>query len=90
MTINDLLRRLFGTADSAFVRKVGEDPAKIGLQWRVNIVDLLKVLDLDTSLQSRQELADDLAIPYASGTKEENRALQTAVMDRLRAFEEMR
>lgn len=30
------------------------------LNWRSSIVDLLKLLDLDSSLQSRKELADEL------------------------------
>ena len=34
-----------------------------GLNWKTSIVDLLKVLDIDSSLTSRKELAKELACP---------------------------
>jgi hypothetical protein len=83
MTFNDLLRRLFGSPEEAIQRRIGEDPSKLGLSWRVNIVDLLRVLDLDTSRDSRDELARDLGLPEGDDKK-----LVTAVHDRLRAFGE--
>jgi len=45
------------------VEKVVSDLAaqkKEKLDWRKSIVDLMKVLDLDSSLKSRQELAKEL------------------------------
>ncbi|GAB3390598.1 DUF3597 domain-containing protein [Azotobacter armeniacus] len=33
------------------------------LNWRASIVDLLKLLDLDSSLQARKELAGELGCP---------------------------
>ncbi|MFB8828260.1 DUF3597 domain-containing protein [Azotobacter sp. CWF10] len=33
------------------------------LNWRTSIVDLLKLLDLDSSLQARKELASELGCP---------------------------
>ncbi len=33
------------------------------LNWRTSIVDLLKLLDIDSSLQSRKELATELGCP---------------------------
>lgn len=36
---------------------------KSGLDWKVSIVDLLKLLDMDSSLQARKELATELACP---------------------------
>lgn len=33
------------------------------LDWKVSIVDLLKVLDIDSSLQARKELATELGAP---------------------------
>lgn len=33
------------------------------LNWRVSIVDLMKLLDLDSSLAARKELADELGCP---------------------------
>jgi hypothetical protein len=83
MTFNDLLRSLFGSSDAAIQRRIGEDPAKLGLSWRVNIVDLLRVLDLDSSREARDELARDLGVPEGDDKK-----LVTVVHDRLRAFGE--
>lgn len=35
-------------------------PGAKGLNWRTSIVDLLKTLDMDSSLESRKALADEL------------------------------
>jgi uncharacterized protein DUF3597 len=52
-----------------------------GGNWRTSIVDLLKLLDLDSSLDARKRLADELDIHEgAPGTAEENIALHKAVM----------
>lgn len=41
-----------------------EDRAKgSGLNWRVSIVDLLKLLDIDSSREARNELAQELGAP---------------------------
>jgi hypothetical protein len=54
------------------------------LNWRSSIVDLLKVLDLDSSLQARKQLANELEVHVAAdGTAEENLALHKAVMQKL-------
>lgn len=54
------------------------------LNWRTSIVDLLKLLDLDSSLQARKELAGELNIHAgADGTAEQNVALHKAVMREL-------
>ena len=37
------------------------NPAK--LNWKVSIVDLLKLLDIDSSLEARKELAEELGCP---------------------------
>jgi hypothetical protein len=42
------------------------------LNWRSSIVDLLKLLDLDSSLQARQELADELGY---TGNKSDSAAM---------------
>jgi hypothetical protein len=34
-----------------------------GLDWKVSIVDLLKVLKIDSSLDARKELAQELGCP---------------------------
>jgi len=55
-----------------------------GGNWRTSIVDLLKVLDLDSSLQARKELANELNVHVAAdGSAEENVALHHAVMEKL-------
>jgi hypothetical protein len=55
-----------------------------GGNWRVSIVDLLKLLGLDSSLSARKALADELDCHAAeAGTAEENIALHKAVMAKL-------
>lgn len=55
-----------------------------GGNWRTSIVDLLKLLDLDSSLQARKQLADELNVHAGeAGSAEENMALQKAVMAKL-------
>jgi hypothetical protein len=55
-----------------------------GGNWRTSIVDLLKLLDLDSSLQARKQLAQELNVHAgADGSAEENIALHRAVMAKL-------
>lgn len=55
-----------------------------GGNWRVSIVDLLKLLKLDSSLEARKELADELAVHAGEpGSAEQNIALHKAVMRKL-------
>ena len=55
-----------------------------GGNWQSSIVDLLKLLDLDSSLDARKQLAGELNIHVgADGTAEENIALHKAVMQKL-------
>jgi 3-oxoacyl-ACP reductase-like protein len=55
-----------------------------GGNYQSSIVDLLKLLDLDSSLAARKELADELGVHAgADGSAEENIALHRAVMDKL-------
>lgn len=52
--------------------------------WRRSIVDLLKLLDLDSSLDARKELAAELGVNAgAHGSAEQNIALHKAVMRKL-------
>lgn len=52
--------------------------------WRQSIVDLLELLDLDSSLAARKELAEELNIHAgAHGSAEQNIALHKAVMKKL-------
>ena len=55
-----------------------------GSNYQSSIVDLLKLLDMDSSLSARKELANELNVHAgADGTAEENIALHKAVMDKL-------
>lgn len=55
-----------------------------GGNWRTSIVDLLKMLDLDSSLAARKELAQELNVRAgADGSAEQNIALSKAVMQKL-------
>ena len=55
-----------------------------GGNYKTSIVDLLKLLDLDSSLSARKELANELNVHVAAdGTAEENVALHKAVMAKL-------
>jgi len=55
-----------------------------GGNYRTSIVDLLKLLDLDSSLDARKELAEELNVHTGeNGTAEQNIALHRAVMQKL-------
>jgi hypothetical protein len=45
---------------SKLQKMAGDNP---GLDWKVSIVDLLKLLGIDSSLKSRKELAEELGCP---------------------------
>ena len=55
-----------------------------GGNYKTSIVDLLKLLDLDSSLDARKELADELNVHAgAHGSAEQNIALHKAVMQKV-------
>jgi len=55
-----------------------------GGNYQTSIVDLLKLLDLDSSLSARKELAQELNVQAgADGTAEQNLALHKAVVQKL-------
>ncbi len=55
-----------------------------GGNYRQSIVDLLKLLDLDSSLAARKELAQELGVHAgADGSAEQNIALHKAVMRKI-------
>jgi len=57
---------------------------KGGGNWKTSIVDLLKLLDLDSSLAARKQLAQELNVHAgADGSAEQNIALSKAVMQKL-------
>ncbi|MEP7261252.1 MAG: DUF3597 domain-containing protein, partial [Usitatibacter sp.] len=52
--------------------------------WQTSIVDTLKLLDLDSSLAARKELAEELHVHAGEhGSAEQNIALQKAVFKKL-------
>lgn len=55
-----------------------------GGNYKSSIVDLLKLLDLDSSLTARKELAQELGVRAGEdGSAEQNIALHRAVMEKL-------
>jgi hypothetical protein len=55
-----------------------------GGNYKTSIVDLLKMLDLDSSLAARKQLAQELNVHAgADGSAEQNIALSKAVMQKL-------
>jgi hypothetical protein len=69
------------------VEKILEDMAAAkggGGNWRTSIVDLLKLLDLESSLDARKELAAELGVNAGpAGSAEQNIALSKAVWKKL-------
>ena len=55
-----------------------------GGNWRTSIVDTLKLLDMDSSLDARKQLAEELHVQAgAPGSAEQNIALQKALMRKI-------
>jgi hypothetical protein len=70
----------------AVLEAMAEMKADKGGNYRSSIVDLLKLLDLDSSLTARKELAEELGVHAGEhGSAEQNVALHRAVMDKLAA-----
>ena len=67
--------------------KLEQKAAGKDLNWKTSIVDLLKLLDIDSSLAARRELADELGAPatYADGSAEMNTWLHKEVLRRVAA-----
>lgn len=58
-------------------------PGAEDLNWQSSIVDLMKLVGIDSSFANRKELAHELGDTDYSGTAEENIALHRAVMKAL-------
>ncbi|MEO1488990.1 MAG: DUF3597 domain-containing protein [Pseudomonadota bacterium] len=63
--------------------RVSSIPGADKLNWRTSIVDLMKLLNLDSSYDNRKELAGEVGIDGYSGSAEDNIALHKAVMNKL-------
>jgi hypothetical protein len=69
----------------AVLTKIAQDKGGPS-NWRQSIVDLLKLLDMDSSLNARKELGSELNVHVgADGSAEQNIALHKAVMNALAA-----
>jgi len=56
--------RPMGIPEVDVIKKLEElAKSKPGLDWKVSIVDLLKLLDIDSSYENRKELAKELLCP---------------------------
>jgi hypothetical protein len=62
------------------ITKLKEDNP--GLNPQSSIVDLLKALKLDSSMENRKKLADEVGISSYEGTAEQNLALHKAVLNK--------
>lgn len=58
-------------------------PGAANLNWRTSIVDLLKLLGIDSDYESREALAQEIGISDYSGSAEDNVALHRKVMQGL-------
>ena len=70
-------------AEVDVVARVGNIPGADKLNWKTSIVDLMKLLNLDSSYANRKELAGEVGIEGYSGSAEDNIALHKAVMRKL-------
>ena len=74
------------TVDVAAVLDKAASENKQKLNWKTSIVDLMKLLDLDSSLEARKKLADELSY---TGDKNDSAAmnvwLHKQVMNKLAA-----
>ena len=68
----------------AVLARISNEKGNPDLNWRSSIVDLMKLLDLDSSLDNRKELATELGYTGAKdGSAEMNIWLHRRVMDEL-------
>ncbi|KQN40321.1 hypothetical protein ASG37_00440 [Sphingomonas sp. Leaf407] len=66
------------------IARIAEQKGNPALNWQTSIVDLMKLLDLDSSLDNRKELATELGYTGAKdGSAEMNIWLHAAVMREL-------
>jgi hypothetical protein len=77
---------VFQTVDVEAVLKAMAAKKGGGGNYKVSIVDLLKLLGLDSSLNARKRLADELNVHAGEhGSAEQNIALHKAVLAKLAA-----
>jgi Domain of unknown function (DUF3597) len=70
----------------AKIQKIADDSGRTNYNWKQSIVDLMKLLDLDSSLGARKELAQELGYTgKLDGSAEMNVWLHKQVMAKLMA-----
>ena len=68
----------------AMIQKKADETGRTNYNWKQSIVDLMKLLDLDSSLNARKELAKELGYTGAlDGSAEMNIWLHKQVMAKL-------
>ena len=71
-------------ADAA-LEKIAASKGNPDLNWKTSIVDLMKLIGMDSSLANRQQLATELGYEgEKNGSAEMNMWLQDKVMERIR------
>lgn len=69
----------------AALQKIADSKGDPDLNWQTSIVDLMKLIGLDSSLANRQELATELGYTgEKNGSAEMNEWLHNAVMEKIR------
>jgi hypothetical protein len=70
----------------AMIQKKADETGRSGYNWKQSIVDLMKLLDLDSSLNARKQLAQELGYTgKLDGSAEMNMWLHKKVMEKLMA-----
>jgi len=68
----------------ALIQKIADDTGRKNYNWKQSIVDLMKLLDLDSSLNARKQLAQELGYTgKLDGSAEMNVWLHKEVMKQL-------
>ena len=66
------------------IQRIADDTGRQNYNWKQSIVDLMKLLNLDFSLNARKQLAQELGYTGAlDGSAEMNIWLHKQVMERL-------
>ena len=70
-------------SEEEMAARISQMPNADKFNWQTSIVDLMKLLNLDSSYGNRKELAGEVGIDGYSGSAEDNIALPKAVMTKL-------
>ena len=72
-------------SDADLMVELEKKAAGRGLNWKISVVDFLKLLGIDSSRENRDALAAELGVPQEleSGSAAKNEALRLAVFKKL-------